>query len=126
VPDSGRRLAVPPGRSSSLRCGRSTWTPGVADGMAAAIEEWPALPWALAAVVWWRAGSGLPEEPACGVQAGRAGHRVVPRLPSRALHARGRARRASACKRAMMALLTCRFSDHMPSFGVLPSASFLS
>jgi hypothetical protein len=39
----GRRLAAPPGRSSSLRCGRSTWTCGVAGGRVAAIEEWPAL-----------------------------------------------------------------------------------
>ena len=31
-----------------------------------------------------RSGSGLPEEPVCGVQAGRAGARAVPRLPSRA------------------------------------------
>jgi hypothetical protein len=38
-----------------------------------------------------RPGSGLPEEPVLGVQAGRAGHRAVPRLPSRALHTRGRA-----------------------------------
>src|SRR5260370_15485581 len=36
-----------------------------------------------------RPGSGLPEEPARGVQAGRAGARVVPRLPSRALGTRG-------------------------------------
>src|SRR5690348_574687 len=40
----GRRLAAPPGRSSSLRCGRSTWTCGVAGGRVATIEEWPALP----------------------------------------------------------------------------------
>jgi hypothetical protein len=51
----GRRLAAPPGRSSSLRCGRSTWTCGFADGKVAAIEECPALPGILAAaVVWWR------------------------------------------------------------------------
>lgn len=39
-----RRLAAPPGRSSSLRCGRSTWTCGFADGGMAAIEERPAVP----------------------------------------------------------------------------------
>jgi len=32
-----------------------------------------------------RPGSGLSEEPVPGVQSGRAGDRVVPRLPSRAL-----------------------------------------
>jgi hypothetical protein len=48
VAEYGRRLAVPPGRSSSLRCGRSTWTCGVTDGRLAAVEEWPTLPRALA------------------------------------------------------------------------------
>ena len=59
--ECGRRLAAPPGRSSSLRCGRSTWTCGVAGGSVAATGEWPALPGAragpgaglLAAVVVW-------------------------------------------------------------------------
>src|SRR6516165_4981939 len=63
----GRCLAAPPGRSSSLRCGRSTWTCGVADGRVAAIEEWPALPRALAGpgaglaaeVVGWAPGPGV-------------------------------------------------------------------
>src|SRR5689334_15569381 len=49
-----RRLAAPPGRSSSLRCGRSTWTCGVAGDEVAATGECPALPGRLAAVVgWW-------------------------------------------------------------------------
>jgi hypothetical protein len=39
VAECGRRLAAPPGRSSSLRCGRSTWTCGFAVGGMAAIEE---------------------------------------------------------------------------------------
>jgi hypothetical protein len=33
--ECGRRLAAPPGRSSSLRCGRSTWTCGCAGGRVA-------------------------------------------------------------------------------------------
>jgi hypothetical protein len=37
--ECGRRLAAPPGRSSSLRCGRSTWIFGVAGGSVAAIED---------------------------------------------------------------------------------------
>ena len=37
-------LAAPPGRSSSLRCGRSTWTCGCAGGKGAAIEECQGLP----------------------------------------------------------------------------------
>ena len=37
-------FAAPPGRSSSLRCGRSSWTSGVAGGMEAAIKRWPVLP----------------------------------------------------------------------------------
>ena len=36
------------------------------------------------------------------------------------------ARRASACRQAKTALLTCRFRDRSASFGVMPSASFLS
>src|SRR5260370_4377750 len=43
VADCGRRLAAPPGRSSSLRCGRSPWTRGFAGGRMAAIAEWPPL-----------------------------------------------------------------------------------
>ena len=59
----GRRLAAPPGCSSSLRCGRSAWTRGFAGGMVAAIEECPAPPGgtagpgaglADAVVGWWR------------------------------------------------------------------------
>jgi hypothetical protein len=42
--ECGRRLAAPSGRSSSLRCGRSTWTCSFAGGWVAAIEECPALP----------------------------------------------------------------------------------
>jgi len=40
----GRLFAAPPGRTSSLCCGRSTWTCGFAGGKGAAIEECPALP----------------------------------------------------------------------------------
>src|SRR5262245_8832256 len=40
----GRRLAAPPGRSSSLRCGRSAWTCGLAGGGVAAAGECLALP----------------------------------------------------------------------------------
>ena len=69
-------------------------------------------------------GSGLSEEPVPGVRSGRAGDRVVPLLPSRALGTAA-ARRASACRQAKMALLICRFSERRASFGVLPSASFL-
>jgi hypothetical protein len=55
VAENGRRLAAPPGRSSSLRRGRSTWRCGFAGGKVAAIEECPALPLIpAAAVVWWR------------------------------------------------------------------------
>src|SRR6516165_12148634 len=57
--ECGSRLAAPPGRSSSLRCGRSTWTCGVAGGEVAAIGECPALPSALAAVVGWWPGPGV-------------------------------------------------------------------
>jgi hypothetical protein len=42
--ERGRRLAAPPGRSSSLHCGRCTWTCGCAVGTVAATGEWPALP----------------------------------------------------------------------------------
>src|SRR6266566_6882120 len=40
--------------------------------------------------------------------------------------ARTAARRASACRQAKMALLTCRFNARRASLGVLPPASFLS
>jgi hypothetical protein len=53
VAECGRRLAAPPGRLSSLRCGRSTWTCGVAGGRVAAVEEWLALPGVLAVAVVW-------------------------------------------------------------------------
>jgi len=67
----------------------------------------------------------LSEEPVSGVRAGRAGVRVVPLLPSRA-PAAGCGPPASACRQANMALLTCRFSERRASFGLWPSASFLS
>ncbi len=70
-------------------------------------------------------GSGLPEEPVSGVQSGRAGDRVAPRVPSRAPGTR-RSTPGAACRQAKMALLTCRFSARRASFGVLPPASFLS
>ncbi len=54
APWCGRRLAAPPGRSSLLRCGRSAWTRGFADGMVAAAGEWPAL----SRAAW--PGAGLP------------------------------------------------------------------
>ena len=57
--EDGRRLGAPPGRSSSLRCGRSTWTCGLAGGRVAAAGECPALPWLRAVVVGWWAGPGV-------------------------------------------------------------------
>jgi hypothetical protein len=55
----GRRLGAPPGRSSSLRCGRSTWICGLAGGRVAAAGECLALPWLRAVVVGWWAGPGV-------------------------------------------------------------------
>ena len=80
----GRRLAAPPGRSSSLRCGRSTWTCGVTDGRLAAIEEWPALP------VHWQGRAGLKprrrqESIRSGVRGG--GPRVMDRQVGRSVGA---------------------------------------
>src|SRR5690348_4615747 len=53
VVEFGRRLAAPPGRTSSLRCGRSTWICCFAGGDVAAIEERPAVPAVGAAAVGW-------------------------------------------------------------------------
>src|SRR5512142_950938 len=55
----GRRLAAPPGRSSSLGCGRSIWTCGFAGGLVAAIGERAALPGMLASAVGWWPGPGV-------------------------------------------------------------------
>src|SRR5215831_7283668 len=57
--ECGRCLAAPPGRSSSLRCGRSTWRCGVAGGGVAATGERPALSRLLAAVLGWWPGPGV-------------------------------------------------------------------
>jgi hypothetical protein len=126
--ECGRRLAAPPGRSSSLRCGRSTWTRGFAggDGTAAAGER-PGVPGELAAVVvWWRGpGVAFPKSRSLGCKPAALASEPFPGCPPGSFP-RAAARRAPACRQAKMALLTCRFSDRSASFGVLPPASFLS
>ena len=111
--ECGRRLAAPPGRSSSLRCGRSTWTCGVADGRVAAIGEWPTLPRApdlsrrvepgaglLAAVVVWWPGPGVacPKSRCLGCDPAALESESFPGCPPGSF-ARAAARRASACRR---------------------------
>jgi hypothetical protein len=130
----GRRLASPPGRSSSLRCGRSTWTCGVAGGVAAT-GEWPAVPRPRAGpgaglpkvAVGWSPGPGVacPKSRCLGCEPAALATESFPCCPPGPF-TRAAARRAPACRQAKMALLTCRFSERRASFGVLPSASFLS
>jgi hypothetical protein len=116
VAECGRRIAAPPGRSSSLRCGRSTWTCGFTAGGMAAAGECPAAPEAAR----WRGrsvaagpGSGLSEEPVPGVRAGRAGDRVVPLLPSPVP-------RAGCCRRAPAG--SCRGRGTIPAAHALDNA----
>ena len=131
----GRRLAAPPGRSSSLRCGRSTWTRGFAGGMVAAIEECPAPPGgtagpgaglADAVVGWWRGpGVACPKSRCLGREPATLATESFPGCPP-GPSARAAARRASACRQAKMALLICLFSARRASLGVLPSASIMT
>jgi hypothetical protein len=72
-----------------------------------------------------RPGSGLPEEPARGVQAGRAGARVVPRLPSRALGTRGGAA-GIGLQAGVDGVADLPLQRPQGLFRVLPSAIFLS
>src|SRR6202035_1091295 len=122
--ECGRRLAAPPGRSSSLRCGRSTWTRGGAGGRLAAIEEWPALPRApagpgagvAAVVVVWGPGPGVacPQSRCLGCEPAALATESFPCCPPGPF-ARAATRRASAWRQAKMALLTCRFSARRAS-----------
>src|SRR3984885_8162951 len=124
--ECGRRLAVPPGRSSSLRCGRSTWTCGFADGGVAAIAECPGVPGAaglpgpgLAAVVvgWWRdPGVACPKSRRLGCEPAALVAESFPCCPPGS-SARAAARCASARRRANTASLTCRFSARRASLG---------
>src|SRR6266508_4120053 len=125
--ECGRRLAAPPGRSSWLRCGRSTWTCGVAGGRVAAAGERPALPRILAAVVgWWRGpGVACPKSRCAGCEPAALESESFPGCPPGPFTPAA-ARRAPAWRRAKMASLICRFSARKASLRVLPSASFLS
>jgi len=132
VAECGRRLAAPPGRSSSLLCGRSTWTCGFAGGGMAAIEERPALPGEPGAgsaggdVVWWPdPGVACPKSRRAGCEPAALGAEPFPACPPGSSE-RAAVRCASARSRVKIASLTCRFSERMASFGVLPSAIFLS
>jgi hypothetical protein len=102
----------------------------------AAIEEWPGMPpgcrampgtGPAAAVVAWRPGPGVacPKSRCRGCEPAAPAAEPFPRCPPGS-PARAAARRASACRHAKIALLTCRFSDRRASSGVLPPASFLS
>jgi hypothetical protein len=79
-----------------------------------------------AVVVWWRdPGVAFPKSRCPGCKPAALESEPFPGCPP-GFPARAAARRASARRREKMALLTCRFSERMASFGVLPSASFLS
>ena len=130
----GRRLAAGPGRSSSLRCGRSTWACGFAGGRGAATGERPSLPRSPSGgavlpapvVVWLRdPGVACPKSRCLGCEPAALETEPFPVCPP-GPPVRPAARWASACRRAKIASLTCRFSERRASFGVLPSASFLS
>ena len=131
----------PPGRSSSLRSGRSTWTCGFAGGRVAATGECPVLPRdsarldrgaegmpavALGRMVVAGPGVACPKSWRAGCELAALDAESFPGCPPGPVTEASAACRASAWRRAKMASLIRRLSDRSASLWVFPSASFFS
>ena len=125
----------PPGRSSSLRSGYSTWTCGFAGGRVAATGECPVLPRDSARLdrgaegmpaVALVAGSGVacPKSWRAGCEPAALDAESFPGCPPGPVTEASAACRASAWRRAKMASLIRRLKDRSASLCVFPSASF--
>jgi hypothetical protein len=131
----------PPGRSSSLRSGRSTWTCGSAGGRVAATGECPVLPrdsarldrgpegmpaLALGFMVVAGPGVACPKSWCAGCEPAALDAESFPGCPPGPVTEASAACRAPAWRRAKMASLIRRLRDRTASLCVFPSASFFS